>query len=166
MDHYGTPQGLRDYCTLRGIALPADMLDDEEAEIALRVGSEFVDYGYSDLFGGTKTGERAQVREWPRRQAYDVDQYLIGENTIPREIESATYEAAAIHARNPGSLSVDYTPSKYRSVSVDGAVSVEFAQFNDAIEAQPQYLAIRRALGPILTRYPRGSAISGVSFRA
>lgn len=166
MLHYGTVQEFYDYCEARGIELPGTMADDEEAARALLVASEWIDTGYRDLFPGEKMLFRAQVREWPRRNAFDDRNHWIG-NDIPQEVINATYEAAAIHANSPGSLSVNFTPSKYKSISVDGAVSIEFQTFESAIEAQTEFLNVKRVLAPILSgTFGRASRVSGLSYRA
>ena len=166
MLHYGTVEEFQEYCMGRGIELPATMADPDEATRALLVASEWIDAGYRDLFPGEKMLFREQVREWPRRNAFDDRAHWIG-NGIPKEVVNATYEAAAIQANAPGSLSVNFTPSKYKSISVDGVVSIEYQGFESAIEAQTDFLNVRRTLAPILSgNYGRSNRVSGVSYRA
>lgn len=165
-DFYGTAEGLREYCIARNISLPATAVDDDEVNASLLNSSEWIDGGYSLLFPGWKVGGRDQIREWPRFDAFDSSGYPIPSDEIPREMINAAYEAAAIDLNSPGSLIVDYTPSKYKSVSVDGAISVEYANFQTAIEAQTDFIKINRILSGILTGQGNGDTwITGQSFR-
>ena len=161
---YGTVEGFREYCDLRGIILPAESIDDDDVSSWLLIASEWLDHGYSDVFPGAKVLGRMQEREWPRRLARDRHGFDISD-IIPHEVDYATYEAAAIQAVSPGSLSVNYTPSKYKSLSVDGAVSIEFKDFDSAVEAQTDFLKIRQILAPIFAVQHVPHNASGSSFR-
>lgn len=161
-DFYGTHAGYDAYCEARN----HDHGPHSEAAVlaALLVASEWLDAKYRSAFPGLKVGQREQVREWPRTGAVDYYGYAVSSEVVPVEIEYATYEAAHREITLAGSLSVDYTPSKYKRVSVDGAVSVEYNDFDSAREAQTQYNIIDQILQPILTR-SYGSNLVGGSVR-
>lgn len=164
-DYYGTVSGFRSYHTARGRSVAA-FDDDAEIAAALLLSSEWADGKYRTAFPGTKVGERAQVREWPRYNAFDIYGYLIGYSASPVEIENAVYEACYREMISPGVLNVDWTPNKYKRVAVDGAVNVEFAMFGNAAEIQTQFVAIDQILSPILTAVGGDhSALSGRTAR-
>lgn len=165
-EFYGTAAGFRAYHIARGNDVPAEAADDETVEEWLLVSSEWLDARYQSSFPGLKVGMRDQVREWPRNSAFDIYGYAILSTSVPREVINATYEAALRESASPGSLSVDYTPSKYKRASVDGAVSVEFAGFNSAWDAQKQIPIVDQILYPILTGSGNVSALSGDVVRA
>lgn len=149
MDRYGTVSGFAAYHAARG--RNPDIFDDDDVNAALLVASEWLDGMYRAEYAGEKVGEREQVREWPRRVAYDVNDDLIPSDAVPVEVDNATYEAAFIEATSPGSLLKNWTPGKYDRVSVDGAISVTYAKFSDGSEAQTQFLTVARAIAPVLT---------------
>lgn len=165
MVYYGTPEGFREYCVARDISLPVAALDDDDVMSGLLVASEWIDGGYQPLFPGVKTAGRSQEREWPRIGAIDRDGHYLDSLDVPREMERATYQATAIHMNTPGALLVDYTPSKYKSVSVDGAISVQFSDFEDALSSQTQFLTISRILAPLLTNSGIGTRLTGLAYR-
>lgn len=82
---------------------------------------------YEQVFGGVRTGGRGQARVWPRTGAYDSDGNLIPSDTVPVEVEYATYEAALRELTAPGSLAPDYVPaSAVKREKVD-VLEVEYA---------------------------------------
>ena len=147
----------------REIEYPA--WDDEYIDAKMVVASEWLDARYTEMFPGLKVGMRAQVREWPRVGAYDYYGYSIASNAVPVEIENATYEATLREGSEPGSLSKDWTPDKYKRVSIDGALSVEYSGFGSASEIQTQFMRITEILRPILTGQYSFSALSGATSR-
>jgi len=161
---YGTAAGFRTYFDDREIEYSAGWTD-EFIEAKLLVASEWIDGRYRAAFPGQKTGLREQVREWPRTGAFDVYGYVIQTDEIPREIEQATYEAALREAETAGSLSVDFTPSKYKSVSIDGALSVTYAGQSYGSEVQPQFARIDEVIAPVLTGNAALSSLSGYAAR-
>lgn len=163
-DFYGTAQGFRDYHEARGRNVDG-FDDDPEVEAGLLVASEWLDARYGSSFPGTKVGMRSQTREWPRNSAADRDGYVIPADAVPVEIERATYEATLRQLAAPGSLSVDWTPSKYKRASVDGAVSVEYAGFSMAMDAQTRFTVIDEILAPILSLDRGSSMLSGRACR-
>ena len=155
-DYYGTPAGFAAYHLARGNDIV--VMDETETLAALLVASEWIDARYSGQFGGyVPSDSRDQLREWPRQSAYDRRLNLL--TGIPREVENATYEAAAIHGATPGALSVNFTPGKYKSVSIDGAVSVVYGSISSAFEAQTQFAIIGEILAPILTKTGASSTV-------
>lgn len=161
---YGTASGFRAYLTARGITLPADSGDDIVVNAKLVVGSEWLDARFRSMFPGRKTGGRSQEREWPRTGASDEEGYAIDSVTVPIEVEYATYEATLRDMNQPGILSTDYTPNKYKRAAVAGAVSVEYAAFNSGTEAQIQLQAVVDILSRLLD-LDDGNILSGGSFR-
>lgn len=162
MTFYGTVEAFRTYNADRGHNVNTYQNDDVEA--ALLRASEWLDALYRPLFRGWKVGYRAQVREWPRAGVTDRYGYAVG-NSVPVEIENGTYEAARRELESPGSLTKDFTRSKYNRVSVDGAVSVQFANV-DASDVQVQIPIVDMILEPLLGRRDRISSLSGSVVRA
>lgn len=147
---YGNAEEYRKYHTERGRELP-ETLTDEQISAALLVASEWLDARYS--FSGFKTGGREQQRQWPRTNAYtnSYPVYFFKDNQVPSEIEKATYEVALRQLNSPDTLTTDYTPSKYKSVSVSGAVSVEYAIFSGSSDTQTQIQIVDDILHDIVT---------------
>jgi hypothetical protein len=143
-----TVAGFTDYHAARGRELPGTW-DEDLINAALLVASEWIDNVYGASFIGQKVGGFTQDREWPRIAAVIEDPrygYAFPSDAIPDKLIEAVYEAAFRQAVNPGSLLVDYTPAKYKSVSIDGAVSVEYAQFSSAYQTQTSYPIIDQLL--------------------
>lgn len=152
-DFYGTVAGYKDYHTARGRgALIADQ-DDDEILAGLLVGSEYIDgrYGPIWLDAHFRTGGREQERVWPLLAFVDASGYALPSDIVPKEVEKATYEAALRDIENPGSLMVDYTPNKYKSAAVDGAVSVTFAEFYSSSDVQLTIPDIDRILQQLIS---------------
>lgn len=161
-DFYGTAAGFIAYHTARGRATAIADFDDPEIEAALLIASEWLDGRYFSGFSGFKTGGRDQVRQWPRYGTFDNEAHSLPSDIVPREVEYATYEATLTQLVSPGSLSVSYTPGKYKAARVEGAVSVEFAQFSSAYDIQTQFPIIDGILAPILGGVG-SNAFSGLS---
>lgn len=149
-DFYGTVAGFKTYHIDRNNEVPA-ATDDEDIQAALLVASEWIDGTFGESFGGVKVGGRDQVRDWPRYGAVDTFGYSLSNSAVPREVEQATYQAALRQLTTPGSLTVDFVPGKYDSISVDGAVSVTFAKFSYASDVQAQFQVINQIISPVLT---------------
>lgn len=150
---YGDAAGFVAYHEARGRSLPATW-DDDSINAALLAASEWIDNIYGSSFIGYKSGGFLQAREWPRKSAVvecSIPAYLFGEAEIPDRVENATYEAAYRQMVTPGSLQVDYTPGKYKKVSIDGALSVEYAQI-DVGDIQVQIAAVDSLLWPLLDK--------------
>lgn len=139
-----------------------------DVDPALLVGSEWLDGTYRGKFGGLKIGMRAQVREWPRNGANDIYGYYIDPTVPPVEVISATYEAALKHLQKPGALNVDWTPSKFRSASVAGAVAVQYSAAIESVDdIQTRFAIIDQILRPILNSFgiEGGAVYSGPALR-
>lgn len=166
---YGSVADFRDYHSSRGRDLLATW-DDTYLEAALLVASEWIDNRYGDSFAGYPTGGYTQPRQFPRTSSmtntYPV--YVFGNFEIPVEVVNATYEAALREATEKGCLTKDYTPSEYKSVSVDGAVAVEYAMISDNGMLQLQIPIVERILSPLFDekRSFKTSKLSGPSVRA
>lgn len=161
-DFYGTVNGYKAYTTERNITRPSD--DDNIIQAALIVASEWLDAIYRSSFPGLKVGQRDQQREWPRTGAQDVYGYSIPSDSVPREIEYATYEASLREMTTPGCLSRDYTPPRYKQASVTGAVSVTYSSFDSVRDAQIKFQKIDEHLSTIL-RADRDSGLVGSANR-
>lgn len=165
MTIYGTAAGFTSYHTARGTDVSA-YTDDAVIEAALLVATEWIDAKYRSSFPGLKTYDRSQVREWPRYDAVDIYDQIITAGTIPIEVEQATYQAALKQLLTPGSLSIDWVPQKYKSASVDGAVSVTYMQYDTADDIQTRFKLIDEILAPLFSGYQStGSRLSGFSSR-
>lgn len=160
MTYYGSESGFRDYFEARGKDVPAEW-DADIINAALLVASEWVDDVYGPQFSGYKTGLFVQDREWPRVGATTntVPKHVFADSDIPDRVKNATYEAAYRQIGTPDILSKDYTPNKYKSVSIDGALSVDYATFNQANDIQNQFIVIDRLLSPLLNQ----TGIGGIS---
>lgn len=166
-DFYGTLAGFKAYWMARGDPVTAATSDDDIL-VNLLMASEWIDAAFVSQFAGYKVGLRAQIREWPRGAVLDVNGYYVANDVPPREIENATYEAAKRNIVSPGIFFKDYTPSKYKSVSISGAIAVEYNNFNTNAESiQTQFPAIVAILAPILTAAGVGgfSSLSGSMVR-
>lgn len=166
-DNYGTVQGFKDYHTERGRAAIIAEFDDQEITAALLVASEWIDGRYFSNFVGLKTGRREQVREWPRVGTFDNEANPLPTDEVPREVEYATYEATLVQLQSPGSLTVNWTPNKYKRARVEGAVEVEYMQFGSAFDIQTQFTIIDQILAPIMGAWNAGdfSGLSGAGVR-
>lgn len=161
-DFYGTVNGFTAYITERNITPASD--DTNVIQTALIVASEWLDAIYRSSFPGLKVGQRDQQREWPRTGAQDIYGYSVPSDSVPREVEFATYEATLRQMATPGSLSLDYTPPKYKQASVTGAVAVTYSSFDSVRDAQIKFQKIDEHLSPIL-RASRDSGLVGSANR-
>lgn len=158
MDFYGTASGYVEYHTARGrdVGTPTD----PEIEQALLVASEWLDGSFS--WPGDKMGIRdTQVREWPRSWVFDRNGDTVSNLTVPVEIERATYEVAFRWLADSTVLSPDHTPEKYKRVTIDGALSVEYRGLN-AQTAQKQFPVLSVILAPLLNGYNTSALSSGI----
>lgn len=147
VDIYGSVAGFKTYHTERGRDVSG--YSDQTIAAKLIVGTEWLDNKYRNDFPGTKIYGRSQVREWPRVGAVDAHDQVIPSDIPPIEVEHATYEATLRELQQVGSLTVDYTPSKYKSAAVSGAVSVQYAD-RDGYEAQTHFVQIDMILSALI----------------
>jgi hypothetical protein len=66
---------------------------------------------------------------------------------------------------SPGVLAVDWTPARYKSASVVGAVSVTYATFNSVLDLQTHFAIVDQILSPILYSGQMSSPLSGPTTR-
>lgn len=160
--YYGTVEGFLAYCLERNIA--PTTTDPALIQAGQIVASEWLDAIYRRSFPGLKAGGREQEREWPRTGATDIYGYVI--EGVPREMEYASYEANIRQLAQPGVLSLDYTPPKYKQASVSGAVSVTYATFDSVRDMQVKFARIDEILSAILSTYGSdGTGLTGRSNR-
>ena len=159
---YGTVAGFKAYHDAR---YTHTIGADDKIAAALVIASEWLDARYRSQFGGYKVGGRDQVREWPREGHYDYYGYAVPSDAVPREVENATYEAAHAELEKVGILSTNYTPSKYKQVSVDGAVAATYAQYDSSSEFQTRFALVSEALSGLLNSSNVTSNLSGTVAR-
>lgn len=150
---YGTAAAFLAYHTERGRDVSS--YDTATTEASLLIASEWIDGSFVDRFPGLKVGMREQEREWPRTPVLDRYGYAVSSDSVPIEIERATYEAALRDLQVPGSLQVDFEQSKYDSVSIDGAISVKYRNL-DASTVQKNFPIIGHILDRLLAGYGAG----------
>jgi len=116
MAGYGTDVDLKAYWDAAGYSYAPDASFD-----ALRQkGSIYIDGTYGMRFPGQPTGGIEQDRAFPRTGA-SVYGTALASDVIPTRVEQASYEAAYIEYKKPGSLSVSIDPSKrVRRQKVEG----------------------------------------------
>jgi len=169
MTAYGNASLFKMYHQVRSREI-SDSWSDELIEGALLVASEWLDNKYGELFYGQQTGGYLQERQWPRESAYTntLPSYVFASNEIPTKVTYAAFEAAYRELSEAGSLQVDYTPSEFKSVKVDGAVAIEYAGINQASEIQKQIMIVEQLLTPLLDTRKAGanSMLSGSTTRA
>lgn len=135
---------------------------DELKNAAMLRGSEYIDGAYRSGFPGYKTGERDQLREWPRSDAYDIEGNYLDPDVVPNEVFNATYEAALRELVSPNSLLPDYNPAgQQKRVKVD-VIEIEYTAPHGAQSVLPIITIIQGILAPVLT----GSVDSGIAGRA
>lgn len=148
-DFYGTLAGANTYHQARGNA--AWTGTDEAKQAALLRASDYVDSlsqrqvspgVYEQVFGGVRTGGRAQARAWPRTGAYDSEGNLLDSATVPVEVEYATYEAALREIAVPGSLAPDYVPAAAVKREKVDVLEVEYATSTSATPTTPVIAAV------------------------
>jgi hypothetical protein len=164
---YGTVADFKTYHVDRGRVV-SDLWDDSVIQSALLIASEWLDDTYDSYWYGYATGGYTQERRWPRSSAYtnNTPSYVFGINEIPQQVINATYEAAFREATSQGSLSVDFTPLKYKSVRIDGAISVDFAIANGASDTQLEIPIISRLMNILIDSSRSSSSYSGASVRS
>ncbi len=124
---YGTANGFKQYFAERNREVDP-IYTDSQIEGVLLVASEWLDNSYSDKWVGLKTGGFEQSRSWPRQAAVEntYPYHTYPPTEIPKKVEYGTYEAAIRQLNEQGYLLKDFTPNQYDSVSVVGAVSVQY----------------------------------------
>lgn len=160
-DSYVATADCAAYATARGLTFGTDALGDA----ALRRATSYIDNTYRLRFPGYRTFRRAQVLEWPRTNAYytypepmgDAPYFvdprmlypfdLIGANTIPPEIVTATCEAAIREYAQPGVLLPDLERGGMITNLKAGSVEVRYA---GGAPAQTVFQAVGAALSGLI----------------
>lgn len=165
---YGNADGFKEYLGARNKKLNCSWTDDT-IDSALLVASEWLDTIYEDSWIGYKAGGYTQERSWPRKNAtvqYAYGWYTFPDNEIPQQVVWATYEAAFRHLNDDNVLQPDYTPSKYKSVSVHGAVSVVFSDLiTSAADIQAQFPIIQGLMDGLIDQNG-GKGLSALTGKA
>lgn len=98
---------------------------DELAEQAIIRATSYIDLYYKGRWGGRKV-ERTQSLQFPRFGLTDEDGFEVPYDEVPKEIVSATCEAALIELTTPNSLTPAYSGGRLvlsSSVSAGGVSS-------------------------------------------
>lgn len=161
MSIYGTEGGADTYHAAHGNTA---WTGSNKAIAQLR-GSEYIDHTFRSSFPGLKTGERAQVREWPRQPAWDIEGNSIGSTEVPTEVIEASYEAALLELVTPGTLFPEYDPGAQRRSVKIGVIEIEFSAPHGSDSQRKNITIIGGILAPILTGPGAGSSLSGRTVR-
>ena len=159
---YGTVSGFQEYNLARGRSI-SELWYDAYIQAALVVASEWLDNAYDKIWFGYAVGGYTQERKWPRASAMTTSTpvYVFREDETPEAVLQATYEAAFREATKPGCLLLAFTPQKYKSASISGAIDVEYVVPNDASEIQTQMPIIGLLMEPLID--PRRGSTGGYS---
>lgn len=160
---YGTAEDFTTYHESRGRTV-SGAWDDDIIESALLVASEWLDGVYGTLWIGEPTDGFSQERQWPRTEAIvnSVPTYTFPDDATPEQVIQATYEAAFRQLTTPGSLQVDFTPGKYKSVRVEGAISVDYNMgITQSSDVQLQIGVIQTLMQRLLKEGGAFSSFSG-----
>ena len=163
---YGNAEDFKTYLEERGFEVP-ETWDNEKINSALLVSSEWLDNHYENFWIGYKV-DFHQERSWPRQSAVVMSfpSYTYTTDEIPTQVVQATCELARRELTNQGSLSVDYQPSVYNSVSVYNAVTVEYnPSITSAGDTQIQIPTVQNLMS-LLIDPEKGSDLNGMSGKA
>lgn len=167
MTHYGTLEGADAYHAARGRAEWGSASEDARTAALVR-GSDYIDQRYRGLAGdcagpsfpGTKTGGRAQEREWPRIGATDRGGVSIDPAEIPAEVVRASFEAALRELLQPGSLSPDYIASEQVTREKVGPIDISYeGKAESGVPNRPVVTIVDEILAPVLARRYCGPAV-------
>lgn len=136
-DYYGTPAGADAY-----IGTPTwEALTEDQKKAALRAASAYVDAvamlpvpgraGCRYVLTGKKVGGAAQVLNWPRTGAVDADGDELPQ-TVPLQVEYATYQAAAYAGANPAILMPTVVQSQQVTREKVGPLEQSYASSTDS----------------------------------
>lgn len=166
--NYGSAAEFETYHETRGREIPGTWTEDM-ITAALLISSEWLDATYADAWVGYPTGGYTQERLWPRSAAFtNTDpSYTFANDEIPNAVKYATYEVAYRELTTPGTINADFTPNKYKSVRVEGAIQVEYASMFSAGQAQVQIPVLAGLMNPLLSSTGLGnsSPLSGDTVR-
>jgi len=126
---------------------------DTVKEEAIRRATLWVDGHYQTRFPGSPLNGRDQALQWPRSGATDYNGLAVDQSSIPREVASATAEAALRELAVPDSLTPDFVKSSsdVRREKV-GEIEVSYGGVQSAEDVQPVLTKVDQILHPLLTR--------------
>ncbi|PWJ80638.1 hypothetical protein C7441_112180 [Pseudaminobacter salicylatoxidans] len=151
MAGYGTDDGFQAYADTNGYDVPSG-----NVTAARNRGSIYIDGTYGDRFMGLPTGGLDQERTWPR-----IGVPGIADNVVPQRVINASYEAALLELREPGSLSVVTSGSARVVREKVGDLEVQYANpGGDALaDATPIVTVIEGLLAPLLVKPIPGALV-------
>lgn len=123
--------------------------DDTAIEEALRRGTAWLDGRFRGQYPGKRANGRSQALEWPRKDAYDREHELVGQDVIPQEIEDATAEAARRELEEAGSLSPDVTTGNVIRSETVGPISTEYAGIASTDAQRPTLTVVEGILSSL-----------------
>ncbi|MGB3814036.1 MAG: DnaT-like ssDNA-binding protein [Shinella sp.] len=148
--HYGTLADAATYHEERGNAPWAASTDPQRTSALVRA-SEWLDGVYRSRWPGQKAGARAQVRDWPRINAFDAEHNAIASDEVPDEVERATYAAALRELGKPGSLSPDVVLGQSKVLTaVKGIVWTPLRSFATTEDMAPTLTEVERVLSGLI----------------
>lgn len=155
-DSYNSIADINAYALARGLTFAITGADTALAEEAARRAFVWLDATYRPYLSGYRTNyERpAQAGEFPRTNMYDQSDIaqLIASDVIPVEWVAAHCEAAIREKASSGSLSPDITPGEIiESVTVEGAISVDYAKGAGVSGQKPIVSVIDNILAPLIS---------------
>lgn len=113
-------------------------------------GAAYIDRKYAGQWPGTRLNGRSQSMAWPREDAYDQEGELIADDSVPREVIHAAYEAEWREFQEPGSLSPDVTPSQQVLSERVGSIAVTYSDTTSLSASIPIVTEIDEILGNII----------------
>lgn len=154
MAGYGDDGGFAAWAAAAGHTVPAGSVP-----AARQRGSAYIDAVYGERFTGTPTGGVDQERAWPRTGASAFGQALASDLT-PQRVVNASYEAALIELRSPGSLTIVTDPAKRVKRQKVDTIEREFFEPGEGTgSAAPVSSVIEGLLAPLLVAEPAGIGI-------
>lgn len=145
MSIYGTLTDANTYHADRGNAAWAAATESARNAALIRA-TDYIDGRYryplplgrwQSAFVGERTAGRAQDREWPRVDAVDYEGNDVPSDSVPIEIERATYEAALREVVTPGSLSPDFVASQQTKREKVDVIEVEYFDRTEGANGSP-----------------------------
>lgn len=147
-DYYGTLVQADAYHEARGNAAWTGV--DSAREAALLRASVWLDATYRTRFPGYKTGRRAQVREWPRSDAADVNGEYIPFDEVPAEVLNATFEAALRELTEAGALSPDFVAANHVVSESVGPISTTYRDNVTMADVRPMVHVVADILSGLI----------------
>ncbi|MEO6532849.1 MAG: DnaT-like ssDNA-binding protein [Pseudolysinimonas sp.] len=149
-ESYISVPAFKAYADARGLDYGAST--DAQIEQALRRATAWLDAVYGARFGGYRVAV-SQALVFPRSGLVDREGFGIAYNSVPRQIASATAEAAVREIATPGSLSPDVVPGEMVKSLKAGSAQIDYAGAGNAVlSATPVVQIIDGILSTILGR--------------